>query len=74
MNETCLSLGISVIGGHTEVTSAVVRPVASVTMFGSQLRNITSAGAKEGDVIVLTKSCGLEGITIFYIDKFSWSN
>jgi hypothetical protein len=61
VHETCLGLGVTIIGGHTEVSSAVTRPVACVTMFGAQKRRISATAAREGDVIVMTKSAGIEG-------------
>jgi hydrogenase expression/formation protein HypE len=70
VHESCLSLGITIIGGHTEVTSAVTKPVACVTMFGAQKRRILATEAREDDVIIMTKSCGLEGVHFTEIKFF----
>ncbi|MBE5816153.1 MAG: AIR synthase [Clostridiales bacterium] len=64
--KTASALSIDVLGGHTEVTDAVTRTVASVTAIGKR----PSKGFKEsftpmdGDSIIMTKSVGLEGAAI----------
>jgi thiamin-phosphate kinase len=65
-------LGVTVVGGHTEVTSAVSRPVLCGTMLGepSPKGTILSSGAKVGDTILVTKSIGLEGTAILASDRY----
>jgi hydrogenase expression/formation protein HypE len=53
--------GISILGGHTEVTPGLGRPIVVVTVFALASRFVTSAGARAGDVILMTKTAGLEG-------------
>lgn len=64
-------LGVDIIGGHTEISSAVNRIVISVTAIGygdaHRLDNIRSP--REGDYIVMTKFAGLEGTAILCHDK-----
>ncbi len=59
-------LGISLIGGHTEVTRVVTRPVVSGTMLGivrrSGLRD--KRAARTGDRVVLTKALAVEGTAL----------
>jgi len=64
-------LGIAVTGGHTEVTSAVNQPVVVGDMHGlvAKDRLITSSGAHPGDLVVMTKSAGLEGTSILAAEK-----
>ena len=57
-------LSISVIGGHTELTPTLQRPIVVTTCFGFTKRFITSADAKEGDSIMMTKTAGVEGTSI----------
>jgi thiamin-phosphate kinase len=66
-------LGVTVVGGHTEVTSAVTRPVLCGTMVGepSPKGTILSSGAKVGDAIIVTKSVGLEGTAILASDRYN---
>eukprot|EP01126_Amoeba_proteus_P064895 TRINITY_DN9138_c0_g1_i1.p1 TRINITY_DN9138_c0_g1~~TRINITY_DN9138_c0_g1_i1.p1 ORF type:complete len:262 (+),score=48.14 TRINITY_DN9138_c0_g1_i1:1235-2020(+) len=66
----CTELGIAIIGGHTEVSSSVNKPIASATLIGEQIRSISAAEAKLGDRIVLTKSVGLEG-TLILLSEFT---
>lgn len=59
-------LEVEIIGGHTEVTSAVNKPVIVSTALGrgekeASLHNETM---KPGDLVLLTKSAGLEGAGI----------
>jgi len=60
------ALGVSVVGGHTEVTDAVRRVVVSITAIGIAPRGagVSSRGALAGDALVMTKSAGLEGTAI----------
>lgn len=62
--------GISVLGGHTEVTDAVTRPVISCTAVGKTKNRvfISSGGAKIGDDVLMTKYAGLEGTSIIAND------
>ena len=65
------ALGVSVIGGHTEVTDAVNRTVISITAFGAARRGhcVTAGGARAGDALVMTKSAGLEGTAIIAAER-----
>lgn len=62
----CNTLNIDILGGHTEVTSAVNQPIISVTGVGKakKERIIRTAGIKPGQEIVMTKWAGLEGTSI----------
>jgi hydrogenase expression/formation protein HypE len=64
--EACRSLGISVIGGHTEITYGIERPILVGTMIGEVPRDklITPQGASPGDRILLTKGVPIEGTAI----------
>ena len=64
-------LGVSVIGGHTEVTDAVNRTVISVTAIGAAPRGgyVATGGAGVGDALVMTKSAGLEGTAIIAAER-----
>ena len=57
---------VEIIGGHTEITTAVNQPVIVSTAIGRGRKN-QSASAENiqiGDVILMTKSAGLEGTGI----------
>jgi len=64
INETAASLQISVAGGHTEITPNLKNQIIMVTAFGSGDSFVTAADAKSDDVILLTKTAGIEGTSI----------
>ncbi len=66
IHETSKSIGVSVIGGHSEVTPGLRRPIIAGFMVGetAQKRLLRSDGGKDGDRILLTKTSGLEGTAI----------
>ena len=68
---TCSELNIQVIGGHTEVTDVVTRPVLSVTGIGKVKEDklVSTAGAKPGQDVIITKWIGLEGTSIIAKEK-----
>lgn len=57
---------IEILGGHTEVTDAVTRPVVSTTVIGKVNKEdmVATEGAIVGQDIILTKWAGLEGTSI----------
>lgn len=63
---TCRELQIEVMGGHTEVTDVVNKPVITVTGMGKvkQAEIVSTAGLRPGDELVMTKWAGLEGTAI----------
>jgi hydrogenase expression/formation protein HypE len=70
INEEAAKIGVEIIGGHTEVTSAVNKMVISVTVIGKNKKgkSIKTAGAQVGDDIIVTKAIGLEGTYILIND------
>lgn len=70
VHEAALELGIEVLGGHSEVTRTVTTTVLSTTALGRapRARLVTSAGARPGDALVITKHVGLEGTAILAAD------
>lgn len=66
----CNELNVSLIGGHSEVTQGIQRPIVMGTMLGEVDRDrlITTGGAQEGDSIVVTKGLAIEGTAILARD------
>ncbi|MDR1065841.1 MAG: AIR synthase family protein [Clostridiales bacterium] len=69
MNDTINAaneIGVEIVGGHTEVTDAVNRPVISAAVFGKSAgkKFVSSSGAKTGQDLIMTKWAGLEGTAI----------
>lgn len=73
VERACSSFHIQVMGGHTEVTRAVNQPVISVTGVGKvrEDRLVSTAGAKPGQDILVTKWIGIEGTSIIAKEKES---
>lgn len=71
VESVCCELDMEVMGGHTEVSSAVNQPIVSVTGVGKINKSdlIKTAGMKPGDELVMTKWTGLEGTAIIARDK-----
>ena len=67
ISDACAQLGVAVIGGHTEVTDGVNRPIVAGTMLG-ELTNpeamVKTGGAQDGDSIMLTTGIAVEGTAI----------
>lgn len=70
MNKEAEKLQVAILGGHTEITSAVNKIVLSVTALGKAPKGkfVTSSGAMPGNDIVVTKTVGLEGTAIIAAD------
>jgi hydrogenase expression/formation protein HypE len=64
MDREADKLGMSIVGGHTEVTPGLGRPIVVVTAFSFVKSYVTSGDAKAGDSIMMTKTAGLEGTAV----------
>ncbi len=71
MSETARRLGVLIVGGHTEVTPGLDRPIVIGTMLGEVERDrlVLPNGARPGDAIILTKWVGLEGTAIIASER-----
>jgi hydrogenase expression/formation protein HypE len=59
-------IGVELIGGHTEITLGLDRPLLIGTMLGetTAARLIDPANARPGDRILMTKTAGIEGTAL----------
>ena len=71
VEEACAKAGVQVMGGHTEVTPVVNQPVVSVCGVGKVKdgKLISTAGARPGMDILVTKWIGIEGTAILAKEK-----
>ena len=62
----CNDIDVALIGGHSEVTYGIDRPIVMGAMLGEVERDklITTGGAQEGDSIVITKGIAIEGTAV----------
>ncbi len=61
-------LGVGIIGGHTEVTYGIGRPIVSCTAMGIGNSYVPTGGAKEGDLVFIVREAGIEGTAILAMD------
>ena len=64
--EACSALDITLIGGHTEITYDLPRPIAMGALLGEVAKDrvVLSSGAQVGDSVVLTQGIAIEGTSI----------
>lgn len=70
IHSACLEVGVSLIGGHTETTPGLDRPLLIGFMMGEAEEGayVTTGGARTGDRIIMTKAAGIEGTSILARD------
>ncbi len=71
MHRACDELGISLVGGHTEMTPDLPRPMVAGFMIGELLANkpLSAGGLRAGDRIILTKALAIEGTALIACDR-----
>jgi hydrogenase maturation factor len=71
ITSACRAVGASLIGGHTEMTYGIDRPIMVGMMLGLAPRDrvITTGGAQPGDVLLVTKGVPLEATAIIAREK-----
>jgi len=68
--EACAEIGVSPVGGHTEVTLGIERAVVAGVMLGETTseRLVRPERARGGDHIVMTKGIAIEGTSLLARD------
>lgn len=71
MTEACNQLDVTLVGGHTEITYGLDRPVVVGHMLGEVAPDglIATAGVRVGDDILLTKGVAVEATAIIAREK-----
>src|SRR5437667_7455892 len=71
LHAACDELDVALVGGHTEVTHGLDRPIVVGAMLGEVAKDrlVTTGGAPVGDAAVLTKGGPLEGAAIIAREK-----
>jgi hydrogenase expression/formation protein HypE len=69
--DACRKLEIEMVGGHTEITYGLDRPIVVGCMLGEVMpeRLVRSDGAQPGDVLIVTKGIAVEGTAIIAREK-----
>ncbi|MBI3762601.1 MAG: AIR synthase [Chloroflexi bacterium] len=71
ITRACGEIGASHVGGHTEITYGIDRPIVIGTMLGDIERDrlITAGGAEIGDAVIVTKGVPVEATAIIAREK-----
>lgn len=64
MSRALRGLGAVLVGGHTEVTPGIGRPVVAGTMLGPAPRPVSAAAARPGDVLLLSGAAAIEATAL----------
>jgi hydrogenase maturation factor len=67
----CRELGAELVGGHTEITHGLDRPIVAGTMLGEVTRDelVLPSGARPGDRLLLTKRLAVEATALLAREK-----
>jgi len=71
IDSACRELGISLVGGHTEITWGLDRPIVTGVMLGEVARDsfVSTSGARPADRLIVTKGIAIEGTAILVREK-----
>jgi hydrogenase expression/formation protein HypE len=71
MRSACADIGATMVGGHTEVTYDLSRPIVSGTLLGLVPRDrlVLPTGAQPGDAVIVTKRLAVEATAILAREK-----
>ncbi len=71
LKTSCAQLGISLIGGHTEITAGVPRPLLIGTLIGTAgpAGLLYPGKAQRGDRLLLARPAGIEGTALLAIER-----
>jgi hydrogenase expression/formation protein HypE len=66
ITDACAQLGATLVGGHTEITYGLDRPMVMGAMLGEVAKDrlVTAAGAQTDDTVLLTKGYPIEAVAI----------
>lgn len=71
LQKVCIAESISLIGGHTEITIGVDRPLLVGTLLGTigEFGLLKPGNAAEGDELYVTKAVGMEGTALLASER-----
>jgi hydrogenase maturation factor len=70
LHRACRRLGVSLVGGHTEITTAVARPILIGHLLGtaSPTRLVRPGQARPGDRLLLARPIAVEGTALLALE------
>ncbi len=71
LSEACAELGVTLCGGHTEITHGLDRPLVIGQMLGETTPDgyVSGSGARVGDQILLTKGIAIEATALIALER-----
>lgn len=71
VRDSCASLGISLVGGHTEITAGVPRPLLIGTLIGTAPVGglLIPGNAQRGDRLLLARPAAIEGTALLALER-----
>ncbi len=71
LSDACAELGVTLCGGHTEITHGLDRPLLIGQMLGETAPGgyVTGSGARTGDRVLLTKGYAIEATALIAMEK-----
>ncbi len=71
LSSACAELGVTLCGGHTEITHGLDRPLLIGQMLGETTPDgyVSGSGARPGDLILLTKGIAIEATALIAMEK-----
>jgi hydrogenase maturation factor len=68
----CRELGVTLCGGHTEITRGLDRPIVVGQMFGEVEKSklVRKESQRQGDLVLLTRGIAIEGTAILAREKY----
>lgn len=70
IDQAAREIGVMIVGGHTEATPGLDRPILVTTAVGVARNDgyVPTSGARPGDVVIMTKSAAVEGTAVLSTD------
>ena len=68
IDEAASSIGVAVVGGHSEYNEQLDRPLLMMTCMGMADPYVPTGGANPGDELILTQGAAIEGTAILASD------
>ncbi len=71
LRSSCADLGVSLVGGHSEITHGLEHPILSGTMLGEAGKDelVKNGDIREGDLLFMTKAIAIEATSIMALAK-----
>jgi len=71
LHDACAALGVALVGGHTEITHGLDRPILVGTLLGEADRAalVRPGAARAGDILLITKGLAVEGTALIAAER-----